>query len=235
MHGTVLLRAVHVARARRLGGALALGAAAAASLPGSARADAATDAATAKELTTTAERRSGMVFGFGVGVGAAAAWGYPNLGSKIGNPAYYDSSDPMGGVGGTLFIQGALKDWLSFGAFYARANFRSGQWNSYGGGGGIRVDLFPLYSVYPPLRDLGVYGQFGIGTATLSPNAPGGVVSNGTQSFLGGGAFYEFFLGKGLGGHFAAGPTVEFDAEVTTPNQRDALLFGARVAFYTGR
>jgi hypothetical protein len=235
MLGSPPLRQVTRTRARRVRAALALSAGAAACLPASARADAATDSATAKELTHPAERRSGVVLGFGVGIGLAGASGYPNAATKIGDPAYYDGSDVMGGGGGAIFGMGALTDWLNFGFFYTRANFRSGQWNTYGGGGGIRVDFFPLYRLYPRLRDLGVYGQFGIGTDTLSPNYGNREASSGTQSLLGGGVFYEFFLGNGLGGHFAAGPTFEFDAESTQPNERVCALLGWRVALYTGR
>jgi hypothetical protein len=200
-----------------------------------ARADAAIEAATAKELTKPAERRSGLVFGFGMGVGIAGASGYPNDSSKIGVPSYYDGSDPMGGGSGVLLAMYSLSDWLSFGAFYTRANFRSGQWYTYGGGGGIRVDLFPFYYLAPWARDLGVYGQFGIGTATLAPTTGSQEASNGTESLLGGGVFYEFFLGRAFHGHWAAGPTFEYDAEVTQSNQRYAGLIGGRVAFYTGK
>jgi hypothetical protein len=198
-------------------------------------ADAAVDTATSRELTRANERRRGLVLGWGVGVGVAGASGYPNDSAKIGVPAYYDGSDAMGGAGFTLFGLYSLSDWLSFGAFYSRANFRSGQWYTFGGGGGIRVDLFPLYYVAPWLRDLGVTGQFGIGTSTLSPTTGNPEPASGTESFLGGGVFYEFNLGKGLGGHWAAGPSLEFDTEVTQSNQRFGLLAGGRVAFYTGR
>jgi hypothetical protein len=233
MHGRLLPRAR--AFCRVVGAATVASAGVILAAPSLAHADAATEAATAKELTKPAERRSGLVFGFGVGLGVAGASGYPNDSSKIGDPKYYDGSDAMGGVGGTIFVMGALTDWLSFGAFYARANFRSGDWNSFGGGGGFRVDLFPLYRLYPKLRDLGVYGQFGVGTSTLSPNSGTRESAVGTESLLGGGVFYEFFLGRGLGGHFAAGPTFEYDAEITQSNQRYGALFGGRVAFYTGR
>jgi hypothetical protein len=204
-------------------------------VPALAYADAATDAATAADLTKPPERRSGLAIGFGVGVGVAGASGYPNSSSDIGSPSYYDGSDAMGGVSGTLFVMKSLSDWLSFGVFYSRANFRSGQWNTFGGGGGFRVDLFPLYRLYPTLRDLGIYGQFGIGTSTLSPNYGTRESATGTESFLGGGVFYEFFLGKGLGGHFAAGPTLELDSQITQSNQRYYGLLGGRVVFYTGR
>ena len=205
------------------------------SLPALARADAATDAATAKELTRPAERRSGLVVGFGFGVGLAGATGYPNQSSKIGDPTYYDGSDAMGGAGATLFVMGALSDWLNFGAFYTRANFRSGDWSTFGGGGGFRVELFPLYAWCPKLRDVGVFGQFGVGTSTLSPTSGNRLSASGTEMFLGGGVFYEFFLGKGLGGHFGGGPTLEYDVEVTEANERHAGLLGGRIAFYTGR
>jgi hypothetical protein len=204
--------------------------------PRSARADAAIDAATAKELTKPAERRSGLVFGFGVGAGIAGASGYPNQSAKIGVPSYYDGSDAMVGGGFAVFAMYSLSDWLSFGVFYSRATFRSGDWYTFGGGGGIRVDFFPFYNVAPWLRDMGVTGQFGIGTSTLSPAIfSAHETASGTESFLGGGVFYEFFLGKAMGGHWVAGPTAELDAEVTQSNQRYGGLFGGRVAFYTGR
>ncbi len=213
----------------------ALAALATVAVPRSARADAAIETATAKELTKPAERRSGLVFGWTVGVGVAGASGYPNDSAKIGVPMYYDGSDAMGGAGFSIFALYSLSDWLSFGAFYSRANFRSGDWYTSGGGGGIRVDFFPLYYVAPSLRDLAVYGQFGIGTSTLSPTSGTQEPASGTESLLGGGVFYELFLGKGWGGHFAAGPMAEFDAEVTQSNQRFGALFGGRLAFYTGK
>jgi hypothetical protein len=204
-------------------------------VPRVASADAAIDAATSKELTKPAERRSGLIFGFGVGAGIAGASGYPNESAKIGVPSYYDGSDAMGGGGFTLFAMYSLSDWLSFGGFYSRANFRSGSWYTFGGGGGIRVDLFPLFYVSKTLRDLGVYGQFGIGTSTLTPTSGDRESASGTESYLGGGVFYEFFLGKAMGGHWTAGPTLEFDSEITQANQRFNVLGGGRIAFYTGR
>lgn len=212
--------------------ALALGLATTAPLP--ALADAATEGATAKDLAFTPERRAGVVLGFSFGLGLAGASGYPNAASKIGDPAYYDGSDVMAGGGGSLFFMGALNDWLDFGFFYGRANFRSGQWNTYGGGGGVRVEVFPLYRYYPRLRDLGAFGQFGIGTDTLSPVDGSREASSGTQSLLGVGVFYEFSLGKGLGGHFVAGPSFEYDVEATQTNSRECALLGGRVALYTG-
>jgi hypothetical protein len=203
--------------------------------PSLAHADAASEKAAAKDLYKPPERRGGLIFGFGMGVGVAGASGYPNNSSDIGVAAYYDGSNAMGGYGALLFAMGSLSDWLSFGVFYGRENFRSGQWYSYGGGGGFRVDLFPLYYLHPVLRDLGIYGQFGVGTSTLLPTTGTREGANGTESFLGTGAFYEFFLGKAWHGHFAAGPAAELDTQITQSNQRFAGIFGGRVAFYTGK
>jgi hypothetical protein len=214
---------------------VALALALCAAAPSIARADSATDAATAKELSKPPERRSGLVFGFGLGAGVAGASGYPNAESKIGNPTYYDGSDAMGGGGGTVFVMGALSDWLNVGVFYTRANFRSADWTTYGGGGGFRVDLFPLYPWVPKLRDLAVYGQFGIGTSTLTPTSGNREAATGTESFIGGGVFYDFLLGHVGKGHFAAGPTLEYDVELTQANVRYGGLVGGRIAFYTGK
>ncbi len=224
-------------RQRRFAGAFACSVACSVAClePRDARADAATDAATAKELTKPSERRSGLVFGFSVGVGVAGASGYPNGYKQIGLPQYYDGSDAMGGGGGSIFVMGSLADWVSFGAFYSRANFRSGQWYTYGGGGGFRVELFPLYGVSPALRDLALYGQFGVGTSTLVPTSGSQAPANGTESFVGGGLFYEIALGKAGHGHFAAGPLFEVDAQLTQANQRVSAMAGGRIAFYTAK
>jgi hypothetical protein len=194
-------------------------------------ADSATEKATSKQLVRAQDRRKGFIFGFTFGMGVAGASGYPNDSSKIGVQSYYDGSDVLGGAGGSLFAMYSLSDWLSFGVFYARAQFRSASWYSYGGGGGFRVDLYPLTYAVPALRDLAVFGKFGIGTTTLVPTSGSQELSTGTESYLGGGVFYELLVGK----HWGIGPTVEYDAEVTQSNQRSAALFGGRVAFYTGR
>jgi hypothetical protein len=190
---------------------------------------------TAASLPAPHTLRNGLVFGLSFGAGIGRGSGYPNDSSKIGDPSYYSSSGWMGGTGESLFVLGALTDYLSFGFFYQGAVYRSADFRSGGGGGGLRIEAFPLVVVYPRLAGLGVLAEFGIGTAGLdSRKDPSSPAAGGTQSFAGIGAFYEWPFGHLLGGHFAAGPAVEYDAIWTQPFDRSGLLASVRVAFYGG-
>lgn len=179
--------------------------------------------------------RNGIVVGLSLGVGIGRGSGYPNESSRIGDPSYYWASGWMPGTGESLFVMGAFADYLSFGFFYQSALYRNGDFRSGGGGGGLRLEAFPLAVVYPRLAGLGALAEFGIGSANLGStkvvNVPG---AGGTQSFGGVGVFYEWPFGHVLGGHFAAGPSFEYDAIWTQPFDRHGLLASVRVAFYGG-
>lgn len=182
-----------------------------------------------------AERRSGVVLGLTYGIGLASSAGYPNDSSLIGDPDFYSASGLMAGTGGGFFIMGALSDYLSFGFWFASATFANKDWRSTGEGGGFRLDLFPLFSLGRGFRDLGVFTQVGIGATDLVYKGKPGVSSDGVESFVGAGAFYEFWLFRGLGGHFALGPSLEYDAILTEPIERHGALLGARFVWYGGR
>ncbi|MGA2449192.1 MAG: hypothetical protein ABTD50_10980 [Polyangiaceae bacterium] len=190
---------------------------------------------TAVSLPASHALRNGLVFGFSLGAGFGRGSGYPNDNSKIGDPSYYSSSGWMGGTGESLFVLGALTDSLSFGFFYQGAVYRSADFRSSGAGGGLRVEAFPLVGVAPRFAGLGVLAEFGIGTASLdSTKDPSAPQAGGTQSFGGVGAFYEWSFGHLFGGHFAVGPSVEYDAIWTQPFDRNGLLASLRIAFYGG-
>src|SRR5580692_3318526 len=104
-----------------------------------------------------AQRRSGFVIGLTYGVGIASSSGYPNDQNLIGDPLYYSASGPLFGFGGSGFIMGALSDWLSFGFWFGTETAGDMVPHSTGAGGGLRLELFPLYSLGGALRDLGAY------------------------------------------------------------------------------
>jgi hypothetical protein len=168
------------------------------------------------------------------GFGAAGASGYPNSASKIGDPSYYSSSDLMRGSGGSFFLMGALADYVSFGLWFGGGTFESKDWRSTGGGGGLRVEVFPIYTLVPKLRDLGVVGQFGFGSSKLEAKSGLYPPAEASQSFVGTGVFYDFFLFKGLGGHFAGGPSLEYDSIFSPSAERHWGMLGGRIAFYGG-
>jgi hypothetical protein len=193
-----------------------------------------------KQDATTAfdgqpQRRAGIVIGIAAGGGLVGASGYPNNATKIDDPAYYASSGVMGGTGGSLFVMGALADYVNFGFWFGTQNAQNGDWKSHGAAGGFRVEGFPLYSLFPALRDLALFSQLGIGSATLDAKRGDYPGADGVQSFIGAGAFYEWCIGKALGGHFAFGPSAEYDAIFSRSIERHGALFGARVVWYGGK
>ena len=129
---------------------------------------------------------------------------------------------------------GALADYLNFGFWFGSGSFSNGDWHSTGGGGGLRVEAFPFVRLYPRLGGLGLLGQFGIGGANLTSSHPGHTEASGVQSFLGTGVFYEWSFGRFLGGHFGAGPSLEYDAMWSQPFERHGLVANARIVFYGG-
>jgi hypothetical protein len=191
------------------------------------------DAAAQKQMNTR-ESRSGIVLGLQFGWGAAGSSGYPNNASKINDPNYYSASDLLGGSGGTFLVMGALADYVNFGIWFGGGTFESKDWKSTGGGAGLRVDLFPLYVLVPKLRDLAVFGQFGLGSTKLEAKAGGYEPAVGVQSYLGAGVFYEWSLFRMLGGHVSGGPSLEYDAIYSLSAERHSLMVGGRFAFYGG-
>jgi hypothetical protein len=202
--------------------------------PSAARAD---EARAAPEDPTlrpvVAERRNGIVLGIAPGLALAGASGYPNNQRLVGNPDYYSESPMLVGSSTTIFVMGALTDYVNFGPMVNIASFKSEQWTSRGFGVGFRVEVFPLVRLFPTLQDLALYGQAGVGSTELQAKGPY-PSADGTQSFAGIGVHHEFRLFRFLGGHFAGGPYVEYDAIFTTTNERHWASLGFRAAWYGG-
>ncbi len=192
------------------------------------------DRPTSPDLDVAPKLRSGIVIGLSLGAGVAGASGYPNASSDIGDPTFYSASGFMAGTSGTLFVMGALADYLNFGFWFGSGTFRNGDWRSSGSGAGLRVEAFPLIALYPRLAGLGLLGQFGIGGANLTSSNPEHPEASGVQSFIGTGAFYEWSFGSLFGGHFGVGPSLEYDATWSRPFERHGLVASARIVFYGG-
>lgn len=187
------------------------------------------------DVDRPSERRGGFVLGVFYGAGLASSAGYPNDLNFIGNPNYFAASGLMAGSGGSLFIMGALTDYLSFGFWFGMAIYTNSSWHSRGEGGGLRLELFTLYGLGGAFRDLGVFTQVGIGGTVLDYTLKTGISSDGVSSSLGAGVFYEFALVKMLGGHLAAGPSLEYDAIISEPIERHGALLGLRLLWYGGK
>jgi hypothetical protein len=191
----------------------------------------------ATDLPSPHAFRSGLVVGLSVGAGLGGASGYPNDINQIGDPNYYSASGWMFGTSETLFVMGALTDYLNVGFFFSQGVFRNADWRSGGSAGGLRVEAFPLALLFPRLAGLGALAQFGIGGGNLteSPSvASGAPPAEGTQSFADVGVLYEWAFGHLFGGHFAAGPTLDYQATWSLPFERHGLVASARLVFYGG-
>ncbi|HEY8042348.1 MAG TPA: hypothetical protein VIF15_21240 [Polyangiaceae bacterium] len=186
------------------------------------------------KLPVAHEHRTGLVVGLSLGGGLGGASGYPNNASQIGDPSYYSASGVMLGTSETIFVMGALSDYLSFGFWYGHAVFSNSDWHSVGSGGGLRLELFPLVGLFPRLQGLGVLAQAGIGGGNLVSTRPGLPAAEGTESFGGAGAFYEWSFAHVFGGHLGAGPSLEYDAIWSQPFERHGLVGSVRLAFYGG-
>jgi hypothetical protein len=178
--------------------------------------------------------RSGVVFGLMAGAGVGGASGYPNNATEIGNPAYYAASGAMVGSSLTVLVMGALSDYLNFGFWFDHSTFENSGWRSEGNAGGLRVDAFPLLTLCPRLAGLGFFGEFGIGGGNLHSTVAGGPESSGTQSFIAGGALYEWSFWRFSGGHFGAGPALDYEAIFSQPFERHGVVASARFVFYGG-
>jgi hypothetical protein len=188
-------------------------------------------------LPKSNKRRSGLEVGLMIGGGVAGSSGYPNNDTLINNPNYYSASGLMTGTAFTLSIMGALTDYLNFGFWFGSATYQNADWRSVGGGGGFRVEVFPLYALVPALKDLGVAGQFGIGTTTLNgkfKSDVSNVSSDGTESFLGVGTFYEWRFAKLFGGHAVFGPSLDYDVVAARSIERHGATLSGRLVFYGG-
>jgi hypothetical protein len=175
--------------------------------------------------------RNGFVVGLTLGGGVARGTGYPNSSDDIGHTDY-QASGWLPGPSGTLLVMGAIADTINFGFWYGQGTFKAHGDQAKQDGAGVRVEVFPLAFLYPPLGGLAAFSQFGIGTASLT--TPGAPKAGGTQSFIGVGVFYEWALGHVLGGHFGLGPSIEYDAVFTQPYDQNGLVASLRAVWYGG-
>jgi hypothetical protein len=180
--------------------------------------------------------RAGFVLGFDLGYGVAATSGYPASASALGDPTKYSSSGPMAGGSSTIFVMGALADYANVGFWFGGGSQQSEHWRATSGGGGLRVDLFPLFDLAPRWKDLGVGLQFGIASASLKPKDPASPIpeAKGTSSLAGIGAFYEWTIFHALGGHTVLGPSAQLDYVWSQTISHPSFTLGARMVFYGG-
>jgi len=180
------------------------------------------------------ERRSGLVVGLTSGLSVVSASGFPNSATQMGDPHYYSASGVVRGSSTNLLIMGALADYLNFGFWAGGGTGENDDWKITSGGGGVRAEVFPLFYLVPTLRDLGAFGQFGVGSAKMDAKHGQAHGGDGVQSYIGTGAFYEFRLFNPWGTHFTLAPSLEYQAVFSQPFEQHGVVVGIRVALYGG-
>ncbi len=181
-----------------------------------------------------ATTRSGLVVGgTGLFVSGTAA-GYPNQASEIGDPMFYGAGGVMAGGGANGFVMGALADVFNFGLWFGYSVVQNADWSSEGVGGGFRVEAFPLLYVFPALKNLGFFAQFGIGSANLIAEHGFYPGADGIQSYVSAGIFHEWTIARLKHGHLTLAPSLQYDYVGARSIDRHTVGLGLRVAFYSG-
>ncbi|HVZ35536.1 MAG TPA: hypothetical protein VG963_24090, partial [Polyangiaceae bacterium] len=173
--------------------------------------------------------RSGFSVGVAGGLLLSAAHGFPNDVEKIGI-AQYEAGTGLGvSSGGSLWLGGAVADWLSLGVGFTGGSNRASHTRSSGGSLEVRVEAFPLYDRGIAWQDLGFLFCAGTGSYTIERD--GATVAQGqATSAIGLGVFYE----RWRLGHFSFGPELEYQHQFSRSLTLQSVMIGLRTAFYAG-
>jgi hypothetical protein len=190
--------------------------------------------------------RKGFVLQLSGGMSFGATKGYPAGPKFKGVEELYGSTPLLIGGGFRVGVLAALHRMFNVGFFAGFNRHGSAAWKNIAGGFGLRLEVFPFAAsscgcrtpsfVEQVKQNLGVYGDFGIGSVstdvTQPPPGSGKIETiGGVQALLSGGVFYEFRLGK----NFILGPDLRYEVVTTSNADHNALSLGLRVAWYPAR
>lgn len=177
-----------------------------------------------------AARRSDFVAAASFGGVVGAASGYPNELTKLNDPRYEADTGFAAGAGGSVFIGGALRDWLVFGIGVSSSTMGGNGLRSTGTAFVFHVEGYPLFAYGGPFQDLGVFGEFGAGGRSIHRDGAT-AAEGGFLSVVSVGAVYEALR---LGTHLSAGPILQLSHQWSQSLTADVLVGGLRLAFYGG-
>ncbi len=180
--------------------------------------------------TAPAQRRGGFALGLNLGLGLGAANGFPNDSKKIGRADYYTESGVGFATGSSLWLGGALSDWLSFGVGAGFSQILAGDTESRAGMILFHTDAYPLYALGGPLEDCGVMFQAGFGfPTTIDTKTDATLIDGAGSSYLFVGGFWDgikawqFHMGPYAGVHYMWSDSV----------RRPLAIVGFRTTLYT--
>lgn len=185
-----------------------------------------------------AERRSGFSMGVLIGGGIGNIAGYPADIEKRGKAEFRTDMGAAYGGNATLWLGGALTDYLVFGAGLGGGMYQGGGTTLQGFTFVFHIEAFPLFWRGGVWKDIGISLDTGAGSFTGEvQDKPAGaagelippVIESGSASRVGVGVFYDGFrLGK-----ISTGPFVAFDYTWSATLSQPVVLVGLRTALYT--
>jgi hypothetical protein len=187
--------------------------------------------------TAPALRRAGFTVGLSFGGALGNVTGFPADIKKRTAEFRADTGIGFGG-GATLWLGGALTDWLVFGAGLGAAHTQGNGAVVQGMTFVFHTEVFPLFTLGGIFQDLGVGLDTGAGSFTgESESKPAGdagklvapLIESGAASRVGASIFYDGLrLWK-----VSTGPFVAFDYTWSATLNQPLFLVGLRTALYT--
>lgn len=180
--------------------------------------------------TAPATHRGGFAVGVTPALGIGASNGFPADSKKIGRLDFYTESGVGLMAASSLWLGGALADWLTFGVGGGYSTILNGDTESPAPYIFFHADVYPLSWFGGQWRNLGVMTQFGLGfPATTSSETDETLIDGGGSSFVLAGVFWEGIeawkmkMGPYLATHYMWSDTI----------RRPSALLGFRVSLYT--
>lgn len=180
--------------------------------------------------TADPEHRGGFAMGLTFQGGLGAANGYPNDSKKLGRAAFYTESGLGFASAPVIWLGGAPADWLNMGFGLTFSNTFADGVTSRASLGFFHFDIYPLYALGGPLKNLGTTFEFGTGTSVTTDNdTDEELINGGAPAFVYGGVFWEGIeawklkMGPLLAGHFVFSESL----------RRPSIVAGFRIALYT--
>lgn len=174
------------------------------------------------------ERRSGFNIGLSYGLGVGSYVGYPNEVEKIDNPEYRSSTGAAPASGLSIWLGGALRDWLSVGVGMFTAG--GGDENLVAGGSafGMHIESFPLFPLGGAFKDLGLVTEFGAGAGIMEDKDGEETANGGSMSMVGVGFLFEPWQFWRM----SHGPSLMYRYQFSDTMTASTVLVGWRLAFY---
>lgn len=177
-------------------------------------------------------RRDGFAMAMSSSFGLSHATGFENSVASISDPDNRQSTGFELGNNFTLWLGGALRDWLSVGLGFSSTATLTGNPVAANPSFILHVEGFPLFYRGGTWQDLGIAIEGGLGVGYLLDPDRGNdqkpLADGGSMSSLGVSVFYEplrFW-------NFSAGPSLSYLHSFSQSMTTDHVLLGFRLSLY---